>query len=97
MCGWIGGTPPYKFYQFWMNVSDEDASSFIRIFTSLSREEIEASEAEHLEAPHKRTLQSKLLQRRLPLWYTLVRLRYCCGGFEYLIRQVVDSDIEEAR
>ena len=55
-------TSPYKFYQFWMNVSDEDAGRFIRIFTSLSREEIEALEAEHREAPHKRTLQSKLAE-----------------------------------
>lgn len=55
-------TSPYKFYQFWMNVSDEDAGRFIRIFTSLSREEIEALEAEHREAPHKRILQSKLAE-----------------------------------
>ncbi len=55
-------TSPYKFYQFWMNVSDEDAGRFIRIFTSLSREEIEALEAEHHEAPHKRILQSKLAE-----------------------------------
>ncbi len=55
-------TSPYKFYQFWMNVSDEDAGRFIRIFTSLDREEIEALEAEHHEAPHKRILQSKLAE-----------------------------------
>lgn len=55
-------TSPYKFYQFWMNISDEDAGRFIRIFTSLSREEIEALEAEHREAPHKRILQSKLAE-----------------------------------
>lgn len=55
-------TSPYKFYQFWMNVSDEDASRFIRIFTSLSREEIEALEAEHVESPHRRILQSKLAE-----------------------------------
>ena len=55
-------TSPYKFYQFWMNVSDEDAGRFIRIFTSLDREEIEALEAEHREAPHKRILQSKLAE-----------------------------------
>lgn len=55
-------TSPYKFYQFWMNVSDEDTGRFIRIFTSLSREEIEALEAEHREAPHKRILQSKLAE-----------------------------------
>lgn len=55
-------TSPYKFYQFWMNVSDEDAGRFIRIFTSLSREEIEALESQHDEAPHKRILQAKLAE-----------------------------------
>lgn len=55
-------TSPYKFYQFWMNVSDEDAGRFIRIFTSLSREEIEALESQHNEAPHKRILQAKLAE-----------------------------------
>ncbi len=55
-------TSPYKFYQFWMNVSDEDAGKFIRIFTSLSRGEIEALEKAHTEEPHKRLLQSKLAE-----------------------------------
>lgn len=55
-------TSPYKFYQFWMNVSDEDAGRFIRIFTSLSRDEIETLEKEHAEAPHRRLLQSRLAE-----------------------------------
>lgn len=55
-------TTPYKFYQFWLNVSDEDAGKFIRIFTLLGREEIEALEAEHAEAPHLRILQKKLAE-----------------------------------
>ena len=53
-------TSPYKFYQFWMNVSDEDAKRYIKIFTSLSREEIEALIKEHEEAPHLRVLQKRL-------------------------------------
>lgn len=53
-------TSPYKFYQFWMNVSDSDAERYIKIFTSLSREEIEALIAEHNEAPHLRVLQKRL-------------------------------------
>lgn len=53
-------TSPYKFYQFWLNVSDEDAARYIKIFTSLSREEIEALTAEHAEAPHLRVLQKRL-------------------------------------
>ena len=53
-------TSPYKFYQFWLNVSDEDAKRYIKIFTSLCREEIEALIAEHDQAPHLRTLQKRL-------------------------------------
>ncbi|MBQ7239429.1 MAG: tyrosine--tRNA ligase [Bacteroidales bacterium] len=53
-------TSPYKFYQFWVNVTDEDAKRYIRIFTSLSREEIETLEKEQEEAPHLRVLQKRL-------------------------------------
>ena len=53
-------TSPYKFFQFWMNVSDDDAKRYIKIFTSLSREEIEALIKEHDEAPHLRVLQKRL-------------------------------------
>ena len=53
-------TSPYKFYQFWLNVSDEDAARYIKIFTSIGKEEIEALIAEHAEAPHMRVLQKRL-------------------------------------
>ena len=53
-------TTPYKFYQFWLNVSDEDAEKYIKIFTSLTKEEIDALVAEHAEAPHLRVLQKRL-------------------------------------
>jgi len=53
-------TSPYEFYQFWLNVSDEDAEKYIKIFTLLSREEIEALIASHKEAPHLRLLQKAL-------------------------------------
>ena len=53
-------TSPYKFYQFWLNVSDEDAVRYIKIFTFLSKEEVEALTAEHLAAPHLRLLQKRL-------------------------------------
>jgi len=53
-------TSPYKFYQFWLNVSDEDARSYVRIFTLLGREEIETLIAEHETAPHERKLQRVL-------------------------------------
>ena len=55
-------TSPYKFYQFWLNVSDEDAEKFIKIFTLLSPEEIESLTQEHKAAPHIRILQKRLAQ-----------------------------------
>ncbi|MCB0497905.1 MAG: tyrosine--tRNA ligase [Cyclobacteriaceae bacterium] len=53
-------TSPYKFYQYWLNASDEDSANYIRIFTLLSKEEIETLEKEHSEAPHLRILQKAL-------------------------------------
>lgn len=55
-------TSPYKFYQFWLNASDEDMSNFIRIFSTKGKEEIEALEKEHNEAPNLRTLQKALAE-----------------------------------
>ncbi len=55
-------TSPYKFYQFWLNVSDDDAARYIKIFTSLDQEEIAKLTAEHAEAPHLRILQKRLAQ-----------------------------------
>ncbi|MEA4917129.1 tyrosine--tRNA ligase [Proteiniphilum sp.] len=55
-------TSPYKFYQFWLNVSDADAEKYIKIFTSLTREEIESLVAEQQSAPHLRPLQKKLAE-----------------------------------
>lgn len=57
-------TSPYQFYQFWLNVSDSDAEKYIRIFTMLGKEEIEAAVALHQNAPHERSLQ-KLLAREV--------------------------------
>ncbi|GAA4273430.1 tyrosine--tRNA ligase [Aquimarina gracilis] len=53
-------TSPYKFYQYWLNTSDEDAEKYIKIFTFLNKEEIENLIAEHKEAPHMRILQKRL-------------------------------------
>ena len=53
-------TSPYKFYQFWLNVSDADAAKYIKIFTALPKEEIEALIAEQEAAPHLRPLQKRL-------------------------------------
>lgn len=55
-------TSPYRFYQYWLNTSDVDAEKYIKIFTFLSKEQIEALILEHKEAPHMRALQKRLAE-----------------------------------
>ena len=55
-------TSPYKFYQYWLNTSDEDAEKYIKIFTFLDLQEIETLIEIHKEAPHQRALQKKLAE-----------------------------------
>lgn len=55
-------TSPYKFYQYWLNTSDEDAEKYIKIFTFLNQKEVEDLVAEHKDAPHTRALQKKLAE-----------------------------------
>lgn len=57
-------TSPYQFYQFWLNVSDDDAQRYIKIFTMLDRQTIETAIAQHMQNPGARTLQ-KLLAREV--------------------------------
>lgn len=57
-------TSPYAFYQFWLNVSDDDAQRYIKIFTMLTKEQVEEAIAIHSEAPHQRHLQ-KLLAKEV--------------------------------
>ncbi|MDG5815126.1 tyrosine--tRNA ligase [Chitinispirillales bacterium ANBcel5] len=55
-------TSPYKFFQYWMNCTDEDAPKLLRIFTLLSKEQIEDLEQRHSEAPHERIMQKALAE-----------------------------------
>jgi tyrosyl-tRNA synthetase len=55
-------TSPYAFYQFWLNTSDEDAEKYIKVFTLLSKEEIDSLIERQREAPHERVLQKKLAE-----------------------------------
>ena len=59
-------TSPYEFYQFWLNVSDDDAQKYIKIFTLLDKETIDAAIAQHLEDPGQRSLQ-KLLAKEITI------------------------------
>ena len=63
-------TTPYKFYQFWLNVSDEDAEKYLKIFTMLKREEIEKLVDDHAEAPHTRMMQKKLAEELTVMVHT---------------------------
>lgn len=60
-------TSPYKFYQFWVNATDADAERFIKYYTFLSKEEIDALIEEHKTAPHERKLQKKLAEE-VTIW-----------------------------
>ncbi|MBI5008720.1 MAG: tyrosine--tRNA ligase [Bacteroidia bacterium] len=64
-------TTPYQFYQFWLNVSDEDAARYIKIFTILGKEEIEGIITEHNKAPHERILQKKLAEEVTTMVHSL--------------------------
>lgn len=64
-------TSPYKFYQFWLNVSDADADKYIKIFTSLSKEEIDSLIAEQVSAPHERPLQKRLAKELTVMVHSL--------------------------
>lgn len=64
-------TTPYQFYQFWLNVSDEDAARYIKIFTILGKEEIESIITEHNKAPHERILQKKLAEEVTTMVHSL--------------------------
>ncbi len=55
-------TSPYEFYQYWLNISDEDAERFIKMFTFLDKAEIEQLISDHQEAPHQRGLQRRLAE-----------------------------------
>ena len=68
-------TSPYKFYQFWLNVADDDAEKYIKIFTTLTREEIEALIAEHRQDPGRRVLQRRLAQEITTMVHSAEDLR----------------------
>ncbi len=68
-------TSPYKFYQFWLNVADDDAERYIKIFTTLSREEVEALVEEQKADPGRRPLQRRLAQEVTTMVHSAEDLR----------------------
>ena len=77
-------TSPYKFYQFWLNVSDEDAERYIRIFTFLDRETIESMTAEHKAAPHLRILQKALAKELTTMIHSAEEYEKAVGASQIL-------------
>lgn len=77
-------TSPYRFYQFWLNATDDDAKNWIRIFSFKSREEIEAIEKEHEAAPHLRILQKALAEEVTVLTHSEAALHTAVKTSEFL-------------
>lgn len=96
-------TSPYKFYQFWLNVSDADVVNFIRIFTLKEREEIESLEAQHKENPGLRILQKALAEEITTMVHSAELLKHAQGTSEILFgssfeefKRLSEKDIEDA-
>ncbi|WP_455513711.1 tyrosine--tRNA ligase [Porphyromonas sp.] len=80
-------TTPYAFYQFWLNVNDADAARYIKIFTTLSREEIAALETEQAAAPHLRPLQRRLAEELTVLVHSRADYEAAVAASEILFGQ----------
>lgn len=88
-------TSPYKFYQYWINVSDEDAQRYIKIFTMLSREEIEQLISEHQAAPHLRVLQNKLAEELTTLVHGREELQKAQKASQILFGNSTSDDLRQ--
>ena len=88
-------TSPYKFYQYWINVSDEDAQRYIKIFTMLSREEIEQLISEHQAAPHLRVLQNKLAEELTTLVHRREELQKAQKASQILFGNSTSDDLRQ--
>ena len=87
-------TSPYKFYQYWLNSSDEDAEKYIKIFTFLTQEEIEALIKEHRDMPHLRLLQKKLASEITTMVHSEADNENAERASQILFSKSFKSDIE---
>lgn len=88
-------TSPYKFYQFWLNASDADVSTYIRIFTLMTREEIEALEAEQTQDPGKRPMQRALAKDITCRVHSLADYEAAVAASEILFGKSTDEDLRK--
>ncbi|WP_274474039.1 tyrosine--tRNA ligase [Mangrovimonas aestuarii] len=88
-------TSPYKFYQYWLNTSDEDAEKYIKIFTFLSRKEIESLIEEHKQAPHLRVLQKALANEITTLVHSKEELENAIKASDILFGKSTSEDLKQ--
>ena len=87
-------TSPYKFYQYWLNTSDEDAEKYIKIFTFLTRDEIEALVAAHSGEPHLRQLQKTLAEEITVMVHSREDFENAVKASEVLFGKSTASDLK---
>lgn len=87
-------TSPYRFYQYWLNTSDEDAEKYIKIFTFIGKEEIHALIVQHAEAPHKRLLQNRLAEEITVMVHSQVDLDNAVKASAILFGKSTGTDVK---
>ena len=87
-------TSPYKFYQYWLNASDEDAASYIKIFTFLNEDEIRTLIEEHNQAPHLRVLQNRIANEVTLLVHTQEDLDNAQKASQILFGKSTSEDLK---
>jgi tyrosyl-tRNA synthetase len=88
-------TSPYKFYQYWLNTSDVDAEKYIKIFTFLSKEEIEVLTEKHREAPHLRLLQKRLAEETTVMVHSAEDLENAIKASNILFGNSTSDDLKQ--
>lgn len=88
-------TSPYRFYQYWLNTSDEDAEKYIKIFTFLTKEEIGQLIETHREAPHQRKLQRKLAEEVTTMVHSKADLDNAVTASEILFGKSTSDDLKK--
>ncbi len=88
-------TSPYKFYQYWLNTSDEDAEKYTKIFTFLSRGEIQNLVNEHAAAPHLRILQKRLAEEITILVHSKEDLENAVKASDILFGKSTSEDLKK--
>jgi len=88
-------TSPYKFYQYWLNTSDVDAEKYIKIFTFLSKEEIEILTEKHTEAPHLRLLQKRLAEEITVMVHSIEDLENAIKASNILFGNSTSDDLKQ--